>query len=118
MKSLSKEQQFDIIDAFSSTSRYRDDLVKIDNIYFEQMAQRVYAAELQLSKGNASNTEAAFLDLNLLVQQIPRLTWKWGSNFFSLLILVAQTLPVKNPTDATLVSLSILRYSRCPPNGS
>ena len=32
--------------------------------------------------------------------------------FFSLQILVAQTLPVKNLIDATLASLSILKYSR------
>ena len=50
--------------------------------------------------------------LQIIVQQIPRLTWKWGSKFFCSLILVAQALPVKNLTDATLASLSILRYSR------
>ena len=65
MKSLSKEKQYGIIDAFNSTSRYMDDLLKIDNIHFEQMAQRLYLAELQLSKANASDTDEAFLDLNL-----------------------------------------------------
>ena len=33
MKSLSRENQADIIEAFNSTSRYRDDLLNIDNIY-------------------------------------------------------------------------------------
>ena len=33
MKSLSPENQADIIEAFNSTSRYLDDLLKIDNIY-------------------------------------------------------------------------------------
>ena len=37
MKSLSHENQADIIEAFSSTSRYLDDLLNIDNIYFDQM---------------------------------------------------------------------------------
>ena len=37
MKSLSLESQADIIEAFKSTSRYLDDLLNIDNIYFEQM---------------------------------------------------------------------------------
>ena len=37
MKSLALEYQTDIIEAFNSTSRYLDDLLNIDNIYFEQM---------------------------------------------------------------------------------
>ena len=37
MKSLSRENQADIIEAFNSTSRYLDDLLNIDNIYFDQM---------------------------------------------------------------------------------
>ena len=64
MKSLSPENQADIIEAFNSTSRYLDDLLNIDNIYFEQMVNRIYPAELQLNKGNSSDTEAPFLDLN------------------------------------------------------
>ena len=36
MMSLSPENQADIIEAFNSTSRYLDDLLNIDNIYFEQ----------------------------------------------------------------------------------
>ena len=48
----------------------------------------------------------------MLVQQIPSLTWKWGSNFFSLLILVGYMLPLENLADATLASWSISRKSR------
>ena len=44
MKSLSPENQVDIIEAFNSTSRYLDDLLNIDNIYFEQMINRIYPA--------------------------------------------------------------------------
>ena len=47
------------------TSRYLDDLLNIDNIQFEQMVHRIYPAELQLNKANASDTEAAVLNLNL-----------------------------------------------------
>ena len=65
MKSLTKEKWHDLIDAFNSTSRYLDDLLNIDNIQFEHMVHRIYPAELQLNKANASDTEAAFLDLNL-----------------------------------------------------
>ena len=35
MKPLSLENQADIIVAFNSTSRYLDDLLNIDNIYFD-----------------------------------------------------------------------------------
>ena len=57
--------QADIIEAFNSTSRYLDDLLNIDNIYFGQMVDRVYPAQLQLNRANSSDTEAPFLDLNL-----------------------------------------------------
>ena len=67
MKSLTKEKRYDLIDAFNSTSRYLDDLLNIANIHFEHMVYRIYPAELQLNKANASNTEAALLDLNLSI---------------------------------------------------
>ena len=67
MKSLTKEKRYDLIDAFDSTSRYLDDLLNIDNIHFEHMVYRIYPDELQLNKANASDTEAAFLDLNLSI---------------------------------------------------
>ena len=66
MKSLTGENQYDMIDAFNSTSRYLDDLLNIDNIYFEQMVHRIYPAELQLNKANASDNAATFLDLSHL----------------------------------------------------
>ena len=67
MKSLSRENQADIIEAFNSTSRYLDDLLNIDNIYFDQMVDRIYPTELQLNRANSSDTEAPFLDLNLCI---------------------------------------------------
>ena len=65
--SLSRENQADIIEAFNSTSRYLDDLLNIDNIYFDQMVNRIYSTELQLNRANSSDTEAPFLDLNLCI---------------------------------------------------
>ena len=56
MKSLSREYQADIIEAFNSTSRY----LNIDNIYFDQMVDRVYPTELQLNRANSFDTEAPF----------------------------------------------------------
>ena len=67
MKSLSRENQADIIKAFNSTLRYLDDLLNIDNIYFDQMEDRIYPTELQLNRANSSDTEAPFLDLNLCI---------------------------------------------------
>ena len=64
MTSLSDVKQAEIIAAFKSTSRYLDDLLKIDNPYFEGMANRIYPPELQLNKANTSDTEAPFLDLH------------------------------------------------------
>ena len=67
MKFLTKEKRYDLIDPFNLTSRYLDDPLNKDNIHFEHMVHRIHPAELQPSKANASDTEAAFLDLNLLI---------------------------------------------------
>ena len=48
MKYLSRENQADIIEAFNPAFRYRDDLLNIDNICFDQMVDRIYPTELQL----------------------------------------------------------------------
>ena len=56
-----------IIEAFKSKSRYLDDLLNIDNPYFEGMVNRIYPPELQLNKANTSDTEAPFLDLHLSI---------------------------------------------------
>ena len=67
MLSLSDNNQTDILEAFNSTSRYLDDLLNIDNPYFEQIIGHIYPTELQLDKANSSDTEAPFLDLNLSI---------------------------------------------------
>ena len=73
MLSLSDNNQADIIEALNSTSRYLDDLLYIDNPYFEQMVGQIYPTELQLNKANSFETEAPFLDLNV--------NNKWNSFF-------------------------------------
>ena len=67
MKSFSRKNQADIIEAFNSTSRYPEDLLNIDSIYFDQMVGRIYPTELQLKTANSSDSEAPFLDLNLYI---------------------------------------------------
>ena len=66
MLSPSDNNQTDIIEAFNSTY-YLDDLLNIDNLYFEQMVGQIYPTELHLKKANSSDTEAPFLDLNLSI---------------------------------------------------
>ena len=43
MLSLSDNNQTNIIEAFNSTSRYLDDLLNIDNPYFEPMVGQIYS---------------------------------------------------------------------------
>ena len=63
--SLSDDKQTDVIDAFSTTSRYLDDILNVNNVYFDNMVSQIYPSELQHYKTNTSDTEAAFLDLHL-----------------------------------------------------
>ena len=58
---------FRICKKAGSTSRYLDDLLNIDNPYFEGMVNQIYLSELQLNKANTSDTEAPFLDLHLSI---------------------------------------------------
>ena len=67
MTSLSNDNQAGIIEAFNSTSRYLDDVLDIDNPYFEGMVNQIYLPELKLNKANTSDTEALFLDLQLSI---------------------------------------------------
>ena len=44
-----------------------DDILKINNLYFDSMVSQMYPSELQLNKANTSDTEASFLDLHLSI---------------------------------------------------
>ena len=65
--SLNHDDQADVIEAFNSTSRYLDDLLNIDNPYFEGMVNQIYPPELQLNKANTTDTEAPFMDLHFSI---------------------------------------------------
>ena len=67
MKNLSSDNQADVIKAFNSTSQYLDDLLNIENPYFEGMVNQIYPPELQFNKANTLNTEAPYLDLRLSI---------------------------------------------------
>ena len=67
MMSLSDDKQADVIDAFNITSRYLDDILDINNVYFDNMVSQIYPSELQLNKANTSDTKSAFLGLHLSI---------------------------------------------------
>ena len=67
MTSVSDDNQANIIEAFTSTSRYLDDLLNIDNPYFEGMVNQIYPPEQKLNEANTSDTEAPFLELHLSI---------------------------------------------------
>ena len=60
LMSLSVDKQADVIDAFNTTSRYLDYVLNINNVYFDNMVNQIYTAELPLNKTNTSVTKAAF----------------------------------------------------------
>ena len=64
---LSADNQSGVIETFNSTSRYLDDLLNIDNNFFDSMINRIYPSELQLNKAVVSDAEASFLDLHLSI---------------------------------------------------
>ena len=67
MMSLSGDKQAGVIDGINTTSRYLDDILNINNVYFDNMVSQIYPSELQLNKANASDTKAEFLDLHLSI---------------------------------------------------
>ena len=66
MMSLSGDKQADIIDAFNTSSRCLDNILNINNVYFDNMVSQINPSELQLNTAYTSDTKAAFLDLHSL----------------------------------------------------
>ena len=46
MMSLSDDKQADVIDAINMTSRYLDDILNINNVYFDNIVSQIYPSEL------------------------------------------------------------------------
>ena len=67
MLSLSDDNQSEVIKAYNSTARYLDDLLYIDNTFFDSMVNHIYPSELQLNKANDSDTKASSFDLHLSI---------------------------------------------------
>ena len=65
MLSLSDDNQSEVMEAFKSASKYLDDLLNIDNNFFDSMVNHIYPSELQLS---VADTDASLLwDLHLSI---------------------------------------------------
>ena len=69
MMSLPDDKQADV-DVFNTTSRYLDDILIINYVYYDNMVSQIYPSELQLNKANTSDTEAVFLDLHLSIYNV------------------------------------------------
>ena len=67
MMSLLEEKQSEVIEAFSLTSRYLDDLLNIDNDYFDGLISQIYNSEFQSNKANSSETKFPCLNLHLSI---------------------------------------------------
>ena len=67
MMSFSDDKQIDIIDDFNTTSRYLDDILNNNNVYFDNMVSQIYPSALQLNKANSADTKTALLDLRLSI---------------------------------------------------
>ena len=67
MLSLSDDNQSEVIEAFNSTSRYLDDLLNINNYFFDSLVNHIYSSEPQVRKAYVSDTEASFSDLRLFI---------------------------------------------------
>ena len=63
MMSLYDDKQADTIDAFNTTPRSLDDILNINNVYFDNMVSQIFPSELQLSKAHTSDTKDAFFGL-------------------------------------------------------
>ena len=67
MMSLSDDKHADAIYTFNTTSRYLDDILNINNVYFDNMVSQIYPPELQLNKADTSDTKTALKDLHLSI---------------------------------------------------
>ena len=66
MLSLTDDNQSEVTEAVNSTSRYLDDLLYIDNTFFDSMVNHINPSELQLNKVYVSDTEASFFGFTFI----------------------------------------------------
>ena len=66
----------DVVEAFNSTSRHLDELLNIDNPYFEGLVKQIYPTELQLNKANDTDAKVPF-ETNMFVLQMDSFLLKY-----------------------------------------
>ena len=64
---LSDDKHADIFDAFNTKSRYLDDILNINNVYFDNMVSEINHSKLQLIYAYTPDIKATFLDLPLSI---------------------------------------------------
>ena len=84
--SLSDDNQSEVIEAFSSTSRYLDDLWYTDNDFFHSMVNHIYPSELQINKANVSDTRPHFW-IYIYLYQMVLLRLKFMINEMTLILI-------------------------------
>ena len=117
MMSLSDDKQANIIDAFKTTSRYLDDILNINDVYFDNRVSQIYPSELQLNKVNTSDTESVFLDLYLSVSNdivSTKIYYKHDDFYFEivnfpfLMVMFLALNPMESISLSSLVLLELL----------
>ena len=88
MLSLSDANQSEIIEAFSSTSRYLDDLLNVDDRFFDSMVNHIYPSELQLNTAYVSDTEASFFWISIYLYRMLLLSLKFLINGMTLILIL------------------------------
>ena len=86
MAPLSNDKQSETNEAFNSASRYLDDLLNIDNPYFEGMMIQIYPPELQLNEANAADTEPHFFLIYIYLFQLDVFRPKFMINAMTLIL--------------------------------
>ena len=88
MLSLSDDNQSDAIEDLNSTSRYLDDLLNIDNNFFDCMVNRIYPSELKLNKASVLDTEASFLGFYIYLYRMVLSRLKFKINEMILILIL------------------------------
>ena len=115
MKSLSNDKQADIIDSFNTTSSYLDDILNINNVYFDTTAGQIYPSELQLNKAYTAETKAPFLDLNLSFSNdiVSNKIYDEGDDFaFEIVIFLFLDGDVPRSTSFGVYTSQLIRFVR------
>ena len=68
MDKLVNSNKTNLIECFNRTSRYLDDILNLDNPHFHKYIPKIYPKELTLTKANSSDQKAAFLDLDIGIE--------------------------------------------------